>query len=952
MATRMQQRRGTEEQWTIANPVLAAGEIGFETDTSKFKLGDGVNAWADLPYFVNIDGLSGELEGYILETEKGAALGVATLDNSGKVPSSQLPDIDEISQDAIDAALVGGNGITKTYDDEANTITLNVDTDVIADKSYVDTAESDAISSANSYTDDAINALDTDDIEEGTTNKYYSDTLARGAVSAGEGLDYNSANGTFSADLGNGLQFDVNGQIEIDDNVVATQTDLSTDIGTHSSTTSGVHGVTGDVVGTVDAQTLTNKDLGSGTTLSANLDASGFTVTDLATPVAASDAATKGYVDAVSEGLHVHASVAALADSNVSLPTAPAAVDGVTLSVNDRVLLVGQTAPAENGIYVVINGDLARAADYNTAEEIDAGDFVFVSGGAVYGSTGWVQENAIATLGTDPIEWSQFSGAGTYSAGNGLTFTGTEFAIDTTVTATKTYVDDEIDAHTELTSAHGVAGDIVGTSDTQTLTNKTLGSGTVLGADLDGTNTYKVVNLVDPTSNQDAATKKYVDDEISGIDLSTKQDVVSGVSSTEIGYLDGVTSPIQTQLNDKAAKTASVSQKSTNYTLQASDAGSIIEATAAATITIPADETANFPVGSSVDIVNAGAGEIVLSSEQGLIELPNTATTWTTATSNFGTSTINSIAYGNGLWVAGGYTGQMRISTNGSTWTTVTSNFGTTNIRSVAFGNSLWVAGGYSGQMRTSTDGSTWTTATSNFGTAGIFSIAYANNLWVAGGSYGQMRTSTDGSTWTTATSNFGQFDDVHSITFGNDVWVAVGASDSIRTSTNGSTWTTVTSNFSGGMFSRVYSVAYANNIFVAVQASGQIRTSTNGSTWTTVTSNFSSPGAKSVAFGNGLWVAGGYTGQMRISTNGSTWTTVTSNFGSSAINSIAYANNLWVAGGQSGQMRLSVPSTTTGDLVNILSKENNKKIATQYSAATIYKRAANEWVAIGDLTA
>ena len=146
--------------------------------------------------------------------------------------------------------------------------------------------------------------------------------------------------------------------------------------------------------------------------------------------------------------------------------------------------------------------------------------------------------------------------------------------------------------------------------------------------------------------------------------------------------------------------------------------------------------------------------------------------------------------------------------------------------------------------------------------------------------------------------------------------------------------------------------MAYANNIFVAVQASGQIRTSTNGSTWTTVTSNFSSPGAKSVAFGNGLWVAGGYTGQMRISTNGSTWTTVTSNFGSSAINSIAYANNLWVAGGQSGQMRLSVPSTTTGDLVNILSKENNKKIATQYSAATIYKRAANEWVAIGDLTA
>jgi hypothetical protein len=90
MATRMQQRRGTEEQWTLANPVLAAGEIGLETDTNKFKIGDGVNNWEGLSYFVNADGLSNELEGYILETEKGAALGVATLDDEGQVPAEQL----------------------------------------------------------------------------------------------------------------------------------------------------------------------------------------------------------------------------------------------------------------------------------------------------------------------------------------------------------------------------------------------------------------------------------------------------------------------------------------------------------------------------------------------------------------------------------------------------------------------------------------------------------------------------------------------------------------------------------------------------------------------------------------------------------------------------------------------------------------------------------------------
>jgi hypothetical protein len=57
MATKMQQRRGTEQQWTIADPVLASGEIGFENDTNKFKIGDGVNQWNDLDYFVNLDGL-------------------------------------------------------------------------------------------------------------------------------------------------------------------------------------------------------------------------------------------------------------------------------------------------------------------------------------------------------------------------------------------------------------------------------------------------------------------------------------------------------------------------------------------------------------------------------------------------------------------------------------------------------------------------------------------------------------------------------------------------------------------------------------------------------------------------------------------------------------------------------------------------------------------------------
>jgi hypothetical protein len=63
MATRMQQRRGTAAQWTAANPILAAGEIGFETDTNKFKMGNGTSTWTALQYFANAAELAAIIDG-------------------------------------------------------------------------------------------------------------------------------------------------------------------------------------------------------------------------------------------------------------------------------------------------------------------------------------------------------------------------------------------------------------------------------------------------------------------------------------------------------------------------------------------------------------------------------------------------------------------------------------------------------------------------------------------------------------------------------------------------------------------------------------------------------------------------------------------------------------------------------------------------------------------------
>ena len=87
MATRMQQRRGTATQWTSSNdgdgPILNAGEIGWESDTNKFKIGDGVSYWADLTYFVDAtDVIASSLGAYLQDSDVGAVSGVAGLDSS------------------------------------------------------------------------------------------------------------------------------------------------------------------------------------------------------------------------------------------------------------------------------------------------------------------------------------------------------------------------------------------------------------------------------------------------------------------------------------------------------------------------------------------------------------------------------------------------------------------------------------------------------------------------------------------------------------------------------------------------------------------------------------------------------------------------------------------------------------------------------------------------------
>lgn len=105
--TKIQHRRGTAAQWTTANPVLASGESGLETDTGKLKIGNGSSTWSVLTYEPNNTDI---VATYVPLSSKGANSGVATLDSAGKIPVTQLPDSSNtvIASQAYTIALIIG----------------------------------------------------------------------------------------------------------------------------------------------------------------------------------------------------------------------------------------------------------------------------------------------------------------------------------------------------------------------------------------------------------------------------------------------------------------------------------------------------------------------------------------------------------------------------------------------------------------------------------------------------------------------------------------------------------------------------------------------------------------------------------------------------------------------------------------------------------------------------
>lgn len=188
----------------------------------------------------------------------------------------------------------------------------------------------------------------------------------------------------------------------------------------------------------IDGATITNSTIDStpiggvspSTGIFTNILATTGQVTT--TPTADTDIANKAYVDSVAQGLDVKASCLYTTTNNITLSGLGTQAGGdwaSSLTAGDRILVKNQSNQAENGIYAAASSGWTRTADMNVWSEVPSA-FTFIEAGATLADTGWVcTANQGGTINVTAMPWSQFSGVGTYTAGNGLQLLNNQFSV-------------------------------------------------------------------------------------------------------------------------------------------------------------------------------------------------------------------------------------------------------------------------------------------------------------------------------------------------------------------------------------------------------------------------------------------------------------------------------------------------------------------------------------------
>jgi hypothetical protein len=667
MATRMQQRKGTAAQWISTNsgqgPVLNAGEIGFELDTNKFKIGDGVNHWVDLNYFIDGEGALAEITALIdgapaaLNTlnELAAAInddpaffttiatnlsnhqsdttnihgiadtsilvtttGTQTLSNktlttptingpeitaTGGTPrlhgayfpdghfitfegattnefetvlsvvdptadrTISLPDasgtvaltsdISELSQDAVNTAIIAGVGLDKTYDDVANTITIDIDS-TVATKAYADNAALTAVDNIVAGAPALLNTLDELAAAMGDDPAYLG-TIASNLSALNTDFDGHLgttsnvhgiadvaalATKTYANDAVSTHNLDTTDVHGIADTAqLATKSYADTAVSNHNADTTNVHGIADTSALETQTGAQSKVDTALSTHNSDTTNVHGIADTSaLATKTYADDAVTLAAGNAAT-ALSTHNSdttnVHGIADTSVLATNA---------SVNDAI-------DDHNILTLNVHG-IADTADLTTNSDVDA---KISAHNLVTTNVHGIDDTA--DLATQDFVASAVSNASVDQstlAGRGLDWdvNDEQFIIDEQITATRVF------AASLLTEA--TKNNIIITGDEHGLTitaENGVGDSTTDALNEGSVNKYFTDERAqDAVGNSIGNGLTYTD--LTGeikVDTTVIQARVTNVTDTEIGYLDGVTSGIQSQIDAKLASSTAAS---------------------------------------------------------------------------------------------------------------------------------------------------------------------------------------------------------------------------------------------------------------------------------------------------------------------------------------------------------------------------------------------------------
>jgi len=452
------------------------------------------------------------------------------------------------------------------------------------------------------------------------------------------------------------------------------------------------------------------------------------------TPSADTDIANKGYVDSVAQGLDVKASCVYSTTANITLSGLGTQGGGdwtLSLTAGDRILVKNQSSSQFNGIYVASSTTWARSSDMNTWAEVPSA-FTFIESGTTLADTGWVcTANQGGTIDVTAIPWSQFSGAGSYLAGTGLTLTGNTFSITNTGVTAAAYGSASqvgtftVNAQGQLTLAGSTNIAIAATQITSGTIDTARISGSYTGITGVGTLTnLSVTNTITGSISGNAATATSVTNLANGtvgaIPYQTGSSTTTFLSAATNGQVLTLAAGVPSWATPTTGTVTSVAQTFTGGIISVGGSPITTSGTFALTVAgtsggIPYFTSASAWASSAALAANA----LMVGGGAGLA--PSTITTGTGVVTALGVNTGSSGAFvvnGGALGTPSSgtvtnLTGTASININGTVGATTPT---TGKFTTIDFSSTLAVSGatGSSGQVLTSNGSSapTWTTPT------------------------------------------------------------------------------------------------------------------------------------------------------------------------------------------------------------------------------------------------